>query len=74
MGKKELMMLKKLYLVVVLLAVVVMSGCETARGFGEGIGSVAYGVSQTAEGVGKDSYNLFNSLMAADNWIKENWW
>ena len=52
---------------VLMLMVLLVSGCETAKGFATGIGS-------TAEGVGKDSYNLWNFLKSADNWLDKNLW
>lgn len=43
---------------------VLFSGCETAKGFGAG---VACGVGSTAQGVGKDSFNLWQGILKADD-------
>jgi len=58
---------KTMLFAVLMLMVLLVSGCETAKGFATGIGS-------TAEGVGKDSYNLWNFLKSADNWLDKNLW
>lgn len=52
---------------VLIFAVLSVSGCETAKGFASGIGS-------TAEGIGKDSYNLWTWMKQADGWVDKNLW
>lgn len=54
-------------LTVFIFAALLLSGCETAKGFASGVGS-------TAEGVGKDSYNFWNFLKKTDSWMSENLW
>ena len=51
----------------VLAASLLLSGCETVKGFASGVGS-------TLEGAGTDSYNLWKFIMQADAWMKENIW
>jgi len=63
--------MKKFIALALLLSLTLLAGCETAAGAGKGL---ACGVGSTAEGVGKDSYNFFGSIMAADQWIRKNLW
>lgn len=58
----------KIILLAVLFAMSVTAiGCETAKGFANGIGS-------TAEGIGKDSYNLWNFVKRSGGWVEKNMW
>ena len=56
---------------IIFICVVLFSGCETAKGFGSG---VACGVSSIPQGVSKDSFNLWQSILKADDWVKKNLW
>jgi predicted small secreted protein len=47
--------------------VILLAGCETAKG-------AAYGVGTTVEGAAKDTRGAGNFIMAVDDWIKENIW
>lgn len=71
-------MRKKGFLWLVLAGIILFSGCETSKGVAEGVGSTiggfACGIGSTAEGVGKDSVNLWQALLAADEWFKKNFW
>jgi predicted small secreted protein len=71
MDKKERMMPKKAILLAVLFFSLLLSGCETAKAAGKG---AAYGMASTIEGAGKDTYNFYKFIQAADNWIKRNFW
>lgn len=48
-------------------SIILLSGCETAGGFGKG-------VALTVEGAGKDTCNVFGALGAADDWMRKNLW
>ncbi|MFA5156457.1 MAG: hypothetical protein WC532_03565 [Candidatus Omnitrophota bacterium] len=52
---------------VIIFTGLLLSGCETAKGFATGVGA-------TAQGVGKDSYNLWTLLKKTDTWMTENLW
>lgn len=62
-------MIKKAAISVILFffAVILFSGCETAKG-------AACGVSSTVEGAAKDTGGAYNFIMALDDWIKEHAW
>ncbi len=64
-------MIKKFAILILLGAFLLLSGCETAAGVTKGL---AGGIHSTAEGVGKDSWNLFQAMKAADNWMRKNLW
>jgi len=55
------------YLFMLLLAVSFLSGCNTAKGTAEGVGSIATGVSKDVQGLG-------GGIMGLDAWIKKNAW
>jgi len=65
MGKNSLV--KKSILLVILVCLVMLGGCQTATGIGVGIGA-------TAQGVAKDSVNAWNGLKSADDWMRRNLW
>jgi len=58
--------------------ILLLSGCETAKGFSKGMAKgmtgIAGAVGDTAEGVAKDTYTAYNFISAIDDWIKENLW
>ena len=55
--------------------ILLLSGCETAKGFSKGVGSgVTSTVAYTAEGAAKDTHTAYNLITAIDDWIKENLW
>lgn len=55
----------------VLVSFGMLAGCNTAAGFGKGVGCA---VGSTAEGVAKDSFSVVGAVKASDDWIKENLW
>lgn len=59
------------YFLVFFAIIVLTSGCETAKGFTKGC---AYTAVDTGRGVVKDTYNLWQGIMKADEWIKKNLW
>ncbi len=69
MGKVKLA--KNFAMLFVLASFVMLAGCNTAAGFGKGVGCA---VGSTAEGVAKDSVDIAGGVMAADNWMRENLW
>ncbi len=48
-----------------------LGGCETTKGLVEGIGTTAQGA---AKGAAKDTAGIWQGILKADNWIKENLW
>jgi predicted small secreted protein len=58
---------RKLKFLSLILIILALSGCATAKGLGEGIGKISQGLIQ-------DSKNFWQALLKADNWIKENLW
>ncbi|MGA2775179.1 MAG: hypothetical protein ABSE81_03865 [Candidatus Omnitrophota bacterium] len=54
-------------LLILFLSVVILSGCNTAKGAAEGIGC-------TAKGVAKDAQGLGAGIMGLDAWMKKNMW
>jgi hypothetical protein len=74
------MLTKKLLAVVFLVAV--FSGCETAKGAGQGAikdidntySHVSTGVQYTANGAKKGTSKAWNAVLGADQWIQENMW
>ncbi len=50
-----------------LVGIILISGCETAKG-------AVYGVGCTVEGAAKDIEGLGGAIIKADNWLKENLW
>ena len=69
-------MTKKSFIFLVLtFAIFSATGCETTKGFATGVAlGVGSTMGGTTQGLGKDTYNAFNFLKAADNWMKENLW
>lgn len=55
------------FFVTCFLAVIFVSGCETAKGAAKGVGAVAVG---TAEGAKKD----WQAVKKADGWMRKNMW
>ena len=49
------------------LSVIVLSGCGTAKGAAEGVGSIAKGAADDVKGTS-------NGLKKADDWVKKNAW
>ncbi|MCK9614288.1 MAG: hypothetical protein M0R48_02150 [Candidatus Omnitrophica bacterium] len=60
-------MRKVFLLVLILVFVSLLNGCETAK-------NTAYGVHRIAAGVADDVYNTGRNLKRADNWMEENTW
>ncbi|MCX5680705.1 MAG: hypothetical protein NT079_00150 [Candidatus Omnitrophica bacterium] len=56
---------------ILVVSVVLISGCETGKGFVLGLGATVGG---TAMGVGKDSVTAWKGIKKADDWFKENLW
>lgn len=54
-------------LLILFVSVIILSGCNTAKGVGEGVGCTADGVSKDAQATGA-------GIMALDAWIKKNAW
>jgi purine-nucleoside phosphorylase len=63
----------------------VISGCQTAKGFSKGMKGTATGIMgvgtgvtstvvYTTEGAVKDTHTAYNLIGALDDWIKENLW
>ncbi len=48
-----------------------LSGCQTAKGVAEGVGTTIAG---TTTGAVKDTQGLFGAIMSLDDWIKRNLW
>lgn len=69
-------------LVAFIFILLLISGCETAKGFSKGVTTGVAGVGNgvistvayTGEGAAKDSYAAYNLIGALDNWIKDNLW
>jgi hypothetical protein len=78
MDKKIGEMISKYAVFTLSLIVILVSGCETAKGFARGSGDLARGfgsaVLTTAKGVSEDTHNFFEFLKPADEWVKENLW
>jgi len=62
---------KRILCLFLFLGSIFIGGCETAKGAAYG---AAYGISATAAGVGKDTYNAYNFIQAMDRWIRKNLW
>ncbi|MDD4899363.1 MAG: hypothetical protein PHT31_05560 [Candidatus Omnitrophica bacterium] len=60
-------MRKKCAGLLVIIFVMLLAGCETTKGVGEGM-------SSTGSGIAKDTKNLWANIMKADQWIRENMW
>ena len=58
-------------IVVLLVSVVFLCGCSTAKGVATGVGTT---VVATTEGAAKDIKGACNGIKKADNWIKKNLW
>lgn len=71
MGRKERLMQRRGLLLMLVCAVVCLSGCQTVSGLGKG---VAYGVATAADGVSKDGRDFWKALNKADAWVKDNLW
>ena len=62
--------------------VLLLGGCETAKGFSRGMAATAYGIGATArytaDGLVKDTAtgdtNLKGMVNSVDTWIKDNMW
>ena len=44
-----------------------LSGCQTIKNTGMGLGAVA-------KGIGDDAYNAWKAVERADKWVEENFW
>jgi len=63
---------KEMFLICVLfLGLVFLGGCETAKGAAGGIGMTAVG---TAQGAASDTKNIWQAILKADDWVKNNLW
>ncbi len=71
--KEPEMMLRnrQVLLGVLWLSLILVAGCETTKGFTTGVAS---GVTSTASGVAKDATGLWQGLLRADSWMRENLW
>lgn len=56
------------------LGIIVLSGCETAKGAAYAVGATAEGIGGTAYGAAKDTANLWQGMLKADAWIRKNLW
>lgn len=56
---------------ILFLGLVFLGGCETAKGAAGGIGMTAVG---TAQGAATDAKNIWQKILKADDWIKNNLW
>jgi predicted small secreted protein len=70
MDKKGGLMLRKslvFFILIALLGLLGLTGCQTAKGATTGIGL-------TAEGAGKDATGLGAAIGKLDQWIRDNMW
>ena len=85
MDRKELGMTFKKSIIlswVLFLNIIILYGCETAKGAVYGVGTTAKGVGEgvgvtigaTACGAAKDAVNLWQGILKTDDWIKKNLW
>lgn len=51
--------------------IILSSGCETTKGVAQGIGQ---GIGSTVGGAAKDTQNLWQVILKADQWMKDNLW
>lgn len=58
-------------MLLLLVAVLVVNGCETAKGAAVGVGVTAAG---TAKGAVEDSKSLWGFVMKTDAWLKKHAW
>ncbi|MBL7081475.1 MAG: hypothetical protein ISS44_02775 [Candidatus Omnitrophica bacterium] len=58
-------------ILLVLLLVLFLSGCETTKGAVMGGGAV---VISTGQGIAKDSTNFWQAALRLDDWMRENLW
>ena len=60
------------------LGIIFLNGCETIKGAAYGTGSTVVsateGIGATACGAAKDTVNLWQAVLKANDWIKENLW
>ena len=62
-------------IIVFVLTLVFLCGCETVKGATCGVaGGVATGATDTAKGVSKDANNFWQTLLKADDWFQKNLW
>jgi len=60
--------MRKIFLLVLALVFVsLLNGCETTK-------NTAYGMHRIAAGIADDVYNTGRNLKRADNWVEENAW
>jgi len=63
--------MRKLFVPVLLCAIVMMCGCQTVKNTATGVGMTVYGFGK---GVCDDTYNTYKVLDKADKSIEENYW
>ncbi|MCM8792402.1 MAG: hypothetical protein NC826_04625 [Candidatus Omnitrophica bacterium] len=52
---------------VLLLVIISLTGCATAKGLGEGVVKTAYGMVE-------DTRNFWDTLVKTDRWMQKNLW
>ena len=62
---------KGLFLTLLSIGIICMSGCETAAGIGKGFAGTATGA---AAGARRDAGNIWNGILKADDWMRTNLW
>lgn len=70
-GQEMIINKKMISLGILFLCLILSSGCETTKGAVVGVGATVAG---TTSGIAKDSKNLWQSILKADNWLRENLW
>jgi hypothetical protein len=57
------------------LGLVFLGGCETAKGAAGGAaGGIGMTAAGTAHGAATDTKNIWQAILKADDWIKNNLW
>lgn len=62
---------KGILLWILLLGTILLNGCQTVEGAAKG---VAFTIAGTANGVAKDSVNIWQAILKVDDWTKKNLW
>lgn len=71
----ERMIEKKGILFCILISLVLLTnGCQTTKGIAQGMGYTVEGTKGMVEGMARDTTNLWQMILKADNWIKKNLW
>jgi predicted small secreted protein len=61
----------RVFLGLVILASLLVAGCNTAKGVGVGVGTTVVG---TAKGAGDDAVDTWAFLKKTDAWMRKNLW